>query len=192
MTGTLALCGHLGDGFVRVGAEDDDVHPALEVAGYVGDGFALAEGFLGLVDEDGVAAEGVHRGLKGEACAERGLFEEEDHLLGVERVAEVFGRELDGVRELEDGGEFVGREVGDGGEVAADHALGDLGEGGVGLNAEGAGFAAVAAPPFERGFMTMVLLSMYGFSGQRGGVGGGVFGQQIVERGDGLVDVLRL
>ena len=89
--GHVGVRGHLGDGVVREGAEDDDVHPALEVAGDVGDGLALAEGSVGLVDEDGVAADGVHRGLEGEARAQRGLFEEHDHLLGVERVAEVFG-----------------------------------------------------------------------------------------------------
>ena len=109
MTGTSAVRGHLGDGVVRVGAEDDDVHPALEVAGHVGEGFALAEGRLGLVDEDGVAAEGVDRGLEGEARAQRGLLEEHDHLLGVERVAEVFGVALDGVRELHDGGHLLRR-----------------------------------------------------------------------------------
>ena len=83
--------GHFGDGVVRVGAEDHDGHPALDVVGHVGEGFALAEGGLGLVDEDGVAAEGVDGGLEGEAGTERGLLEEEDHLLGVEGVAEGLG-----------------------------------------------------------------------------------------------------
>ena len=103
-----AVC-HLGDGVVRVGAEDDDVHPALEVAGHVGEGFAFAERGLGLVDEDGVAAEGVDCCLKGEASAEGCLLEEHDHLLGVERVAEVFGVVLDGVGELHDGGHLLRR-----------------------------------------------------------------------------------
>ena len=129
--------GHLGDGVVRVGAEDDDVHPALEVVGHVGEGLALAEGRLGLVDEDGVAAEGVDGGLEGEAGAQRGLLEEHDHLARVERVAEVFGMVLDGVGELHDGGHLLHGEVGDGAEVAAGETLGGLGEGGVGLDAEG-------------------------------------------------------
>ena len=89
--------GHFEDGLVGVGAEDDDLHPALEVAGDVGDGFTLAERGFCLVDEEGVAADGVHAGLEGEAGAEGLLFEDEDHLAGVEGVAEVFGRGLDGV-----------------------------------------------------------------------------------------------
>ena len=64
-------CGHLEDGVVRIGAEDDGGHPALDVVGHVGQRFALAEGRLGLVDEDGVAAEGVDAGLEGEAGAQR-------------------------------------------------------------------------------------------------------------------------
>ena len=77
----LGAGGHLGDGFVRVGAEHDDVHPALEVAGHVGERLALAEGRLRLVDEDGVAAEGVDGGFEGEAGTQRGLLEEHHHLL---------------------------------------------------------------------------------------------------------------
>ena len=85
--GDAGACGHLEDGLVRVGAEDDEVHPALDVVGHVGEGFALAERGLGLVDEDGVAAEGVDAGFKGEAGAEAGFLEEHDHLAGVEGVA---------------------------------------------------------------------------------------------------------
>ncbi len=51
-------------------------------------------GGLRLVDEDGVAAEGVDGGLEGEAGAEGGLLEEHDHLARVEGVAEVFGLAL--------------------------------------------------------------------------------------------------
>ena len=76
--------------------------------------------------EDRVAAEGIHRGLEGEARAERGLLEEEDHLPGVERVAEVVGVGFHGVRELENGDELLRREVGHGAEIAADEALGEL------------------------------------------------------------------
>ena len=81
--GGLGAGGHLGDGVVGVGAEDDEVHPALEVVGHVGKGLALAERRLSLVDEDGVAAEGVDGGLEGEAGAERGLLKEHDHLARV-------------------------------------------------------------------------------------------------------------
>ena len=127
--------GHLGDGLVRVGAQHHDAHPALDVVRHVGEGLALAERRLGLVDEDGVAAEGVDGGLEGEAGAQAGLLEEEDHLAGVERVAEVFGMILDRVGELHDGGHLFDGEVGDGAEVAAVEALGGFGEGDVGLDA---------------------------------------------------------
>jgi hypothetical protein len=127
---------HLGDGVVGVGAEDDEAHPALDVVGHIGEGFAFAEGGLGLVDEDGVAAEGVDGGLEGEAGAEAGLLEEHDELAGVEGVAEVFGVIFDGVGELHDGGHLLNGEVGDAAEVAAGEALGGFGEGGVGLDAE--------------------------------------------------------
>ncbi len=80
--GDLGAGGHLGDGVVGVGAEDDDVHPALEVVGHVGEGLALAERRLGLVDEDGVAAEGVDGGFEGQARAQGRLLEEHHHLPG--------------------------------------------------------------------------------------------------------------
>ena len=68
--GNTGVGGHFGDGFVRIGAKDDDGHPALEIARDIGDGFALAERGFCLVDEDSVAAEGVHGGLEGEAGAQ--------------------------------------------------------------------------------------------------------------------------
>jgi len=92
---------------------------------------------LGLVDEDGVAAESVDGGLEGEAGAEGGLLEEHDHLARIEGVAEVFGGGFDGVGELHDSRHLLDGEVGDGAEVAAAQALGGFAEGGVGLNAEG-------------------------------------------------------
>ncbi len=61
----------------------------------------------------------VDGGFEGEARAQRGLLEEHHHLLGVERVAEVFGVGLDRVGELHDGGHLLHGEVGDGAEVAA-------------------------------------------------------------------------
>ncbi len=124
--GNLRAGGHLGDGLVRVGAEDHDGHPTLDVVGHVGEGLALAEGRLGLVDEDGVAAEGVDGGLEGEARAQRCFLKEHDHLARVEGVAEVFGVGLDGVGELHDGGHLLDGEVGDGAEVASRRAASRL------------------------------------------------------------------
>ncbi len=135
--GDFGAGGHLGDGVVGVGAEDDEAHPALDVVGHIGEALALAEGGLGLVDEDGVAAEGVDGGFEGEAGAEGRLLEEHDHLAGVEGVTEVFGVVFDGVGKLHDGGHLLDGEVGDGAEVASAEALGGFAEGGVGLDAEG-------------------------------------------------------
>ncbi len=137
--GDFGAGGHLGDGVVRVGAEDDDGHPALEVVSHVGERFALAEGRLGLVDEDGVAAEGIDCGLEGETRAKAGLLEEHDHLPGVERVAEVLGVILDCVSEFHDGSHLLHGEIGDRAEVAAGETLGGFAEGCVGLDAEGRG-----------------------------------------------------
>ena len=65
--GDLRAGGHLGDGVVRVGAEDHDGHPALDVVRHVRERFALAERRLGLVDKDGVAAECIDGCLEGES-----------------------------------------------------------------------------------------------------------------------------
>ena len=89
-----------------------------------GERFTFAERGLGLVDEDGVAAEGVDAGLEAEAGAEGGLLEEEHHLFGIESVAEVVGVVLDGVGELHYGGHLLYGEIGDGAEIAAGEATG--------------------------------------------------------------------
>ena len=122
--GDARVGGHLRDGVVRVGAQDDDVDPALDVAGDVGDGLALAEGRVGLIDEDGVAAHGVDAGLKAEAGAQAGFLKHEDHLLGVEGMAVLARVALDVVAELEDGADFGAGEIGDGAHVFAGEARG--------------------------------------------------------------------
>ena len=125
---------------MRVGAQHDGVHPALQVVRHVRERLALAERRLRLVDEDGIAAERVDGGLKGEPRAQRRLLEEHHHLLGVERMAEVRRMLLHRVGELHHGGHLLHGEVGDGAEVAAGHAVGGLVEGCVGLDAERGGF----------------------------------------------------
>ena len=124
---------------------------------------------MGLVDEDGVAAEGVDAGLEGEARAEGGLLEEHHHLARVEGVAEVFGVVFDGVGELHDGRHLLNGEVGDGAEVAAGEATGGFGEGGIGLNA-------------KRGFAVEVFGGVEGF---------GVHDDGLATHGIGLLPVLR-
>ena len=122
--GDARVGGHLGDGVVGVGAQHDDIDPALDVAGDVGDGLALAQGRVGLIDEDGVAAHGVDAGLKAEARAQAGLLKHEHHLLGVEGVAILARIALDVVAELEDGADFGAGEIGDGAHVFAGKARG--------------------------------------------------------------------
>ncbi len=116
--GDARVLRHFCDGLVGVSAQHDDLDPALDVARDVGQGFALAEGRLGLVDEERGAAEGVHRRLEGEARAQGGLLEEHDHLLRVERPAIRGGVGLDVVGEREHAGQLGGGEVGDGAEIA--------------------------------------------------------------------------
>ena len=116
--------GHLGDGVVRVGAQHDDVDPALDIARHVGDGLALAERRVGLVDKDRVAAHGVDAGLEAQARAQAGLLEHQDHLLGVERVAILARVALDVVAELENGAHFAAGKIGDGAHVLAGQARG--------------------------------------------------------------------
>ena len=105
--GDLRAGGHLGDGVVRVGAEDHDGHPAFDVVRHVGERFALTQRRLRLVDEDGVTAKCVDGSLEGEASTQRCLLEEENHLACVERVPEIFGVVLDGMGELHDGGHLL-------------------------------------------------------------------------------------
>ncbi len=94
------------------------------IARHVGDGFALAERRVGLVDEDGVAAHGVDAGLKGEARAQAGLLKHQHHLLGVEGVAILARIALDVVAELENGAHFGAGEIGDGAQVLAGETRG--------------------------------------------------------------------
>ena len=86
--------------------------------------FALAEGRIGLIDEDRVAAHGVDAGLEGEARAQAGLLKHEHHLLGVEGVAILARIALDVVAELEDGAYLGAGEIGDGAHVFAGETRG--------------------------------------------------------------------
>jgi len=101
--------GHFGDRVVRVGAQHDDIDPALHVARDIRDGLALAEGRVGLIDKDCIAAHGVDAGLEGEARAQTDFLKHEHHLLGVKGVAILARIALDIVAELEDGADFGAR-----------------------------------------------------------------------------------
>ena len=92
-----------------------------------------------MVDEESVAAHSVHAGLEGEAGAKRLFFKDEDHLFGVERVAEVLGRCFHRVGEFKQRSQLRDGEVGDGDKIAPRETLSGVSEGSVGLNAEEAG-----------------------------------------------------
>ncbi len=98
--------GHLRDRIVRIGAQHDHIHPALQVARHVGDGFALTQRRIGLINEDGVTTHGVDAGFKAQARAQAGLFEHQHHLFGVESTAVLAGIALDLMAQLEDGAHF--------------------------------------------------------------------------------------
>ena len=117
-------------------------------------------------------------------------------------MAEVFGVILDGVGELHDGGHLLHGEVGDGAEVAAVEALGGLGEGGVGLDAElfdglGLGdrrglFGGFVCRRALRavGFIMTVLLPICVFSRRVGSGQRCQAGEDLVQGADRDVDVL--
>jgi hypothetical protein len=144
--------GHLGDGVVRVGAQHDHIHPALHVARHVGDGFALAQRRVGLIDEDGVAAHGVDAGLEAEARAQAGLLEHQHHLLGVEGMAVLARIALDVVAQLENGAHLGAGQIGDGAHVLAGQPRGGGKNIGVLLNGNGRG------RPFNGCLLAMVFL----------------------------------
>jgi hypothetical protein len=58
-------------------AGDDALHPAVEIASDIGDGFACAErgGSLGVIEENDRAAHALDANVKSDAGAERRLFE---------------------------------------------------------------------------------------------------------------------
>ena len=132
----LGAGSHLGDGVVRVGAQHDHAHPAFDVVRHVGQRLTFAKRRLRLVNEDGVPAKRVDRGLEGETCAQRCLLEEQHHLAAVERVAKVVRIALNRVRKLHDGRHLLDGQVGDGAEVAPAQTFGSLREGDIRLDAE--------------------------------------------------------
>ena len=173
--GHAGVLRHFGDGVVRVGAQDDDLDTSARRCGRCRRGIRARRGATGSGRRRARAAEGVHGGLKGEPRAQRGLLEEHDHLLRVEGPAIGRGVGLDVVGELEDAGQLRGGEVGDGAEVAA-------GEGDVGGGLGPGDSSSCTAAGLVANFLS---------SGDWGS--GGVrqlFGQDFVESGDGLVDVL--
>src|SRR5271165_7381898 len=82
--GDAGVGGHFLEDALLVDAGDDPVHPALEVARDIGDGFAFAETGLSVVQEDHGAAHAFDTDLEGDTGAQRGLLENERERLVAE------------------------------------------------------------------------------------------------------------
>lgn len=127
--GDAGPAGEFLDGVLGEDAGDDAVGPAVEVAGDIGEGFAVA-------DEadlcDGTAAELLDGEVKGEAGAEGGFFEQEAEVASGEGVGEVGGAAFDLFGEGEEAGEFVDGEVEVGAEIGGEEGRADGERGGEG------------------------------------------------------------
>ena len=77
--GNVGVGGHFFEDALVIDASDDALHPTIEIAGDVGDGFARAErsGSLGVVEENDGAPHALDADFKGDAGAQRGLLENE-------------------------------------------------------------------------------------------------------------------
>ena len=108
MTGTEA-CGY---GFVGKGAQHDAVHPALEVAGDVGERFARAQPPAGLINEERTAAERADADFKRHPGTQRRLLEDEHQLLARESARKLRRARLHQAGQLEQTLHFPGGQVG--------------------------------------------------------------------------------
>src|SRR6267154_6099251 len=88
-------------------AGDDALHPAIEIASDIGDGFACAErgGSLGVIEENHRAAHALDADVKSDARAERRLFENEGDEFALQRGSVADGTRFDVGGEVE---EFAG------------------------------------------------------------------------------------
>ena len=116
-------CRHLFDGFLIVSTQHDGVHPALDVVRDVGQSFAGAEALLGLIDEEGGAAQAGHAGLEGQPGAQRGLLEKHHHLFSGERPAEVSRTRLHQGGEVQYAFDFARAKVAAGNQVTRPEVL---------------------------------------------------------------------
>src|SRR5579884_1569670 len=120
--GYARMLGHLLDGGVLEGAQDNAIDPALEVMGDIAELFTGIEAVARVVHEKRGAAQARHAGLKCQASAQRGLLEKHGELLAEQRAAEVLGAGLHHVGEVEDGAHVGGRKIANGNEVVEPHA----------------------------------------------------------------------
>src|SRR6266403_5491109 len=90
-----------------IDAGDDALHPAIEIAGDLGDGFACAErgGGLGVIEATHRAAHALDADVKSYAGAERRLLENEGDKFSLQRGRVAHGARFDVGGEVE---EFAG------------------------------------------------------------------------------------
>jgi hypothetical protein len=112
--------GELDQGFVGEGAGHDQVDEAIEIAGDVGDGLALAELDVVRRQVHSLAAELRHADLEGHAGAQARLLEDHRQRLAGEQGGALAGLEvaLELRRQLQDLVDLGAAEPGEGEEVA--------------------------------------------------------------------------
>src|SRR5882762_2139140 len=100
-------------------AGHDTLHPAIEIASDIGDGFARAErgGSLGVIEENDRSAHALDADVESDACAERRLLENEGDKFSLQR-----GSVADGTRfyvggEVEEFASVRGTPLGSGEEI---------------------------------------------------------------------------
>src|SRR6267142_2447354 len=83
----VGVGGHFFEHALVIDAGDDALHPAIEIASDIGDGFAGAErgGSLGVIEENHGAAHALDADVKSYARAERRLFENESDEFALQR-----------------------------------------------------------------------------------------------------------
>src|SRR6267378_4298960 len=99
----VSVAGHFLEDALLVHARDDTMHPALEVARDVGDGFARAERRrrLRVIQENDGTAHALNSDVEGDARAQRWLFENQGDEFSVERGSVAYRTGLDVRRKLE-------------------------------------------------------------------------------------------
>ena len=93
------------------GADDDCIHPALDVVGNIAQRFAVFHAGAGLVHKEGGAAQAGHAGFKGQAGAQGGFFEEQHQLFAGQRRTKISRTVLDDVGEFEERFNLLGRKI---------------------------------------------------------------------------------
>src|SRR5712672_2923551 len=91
----VGIGGHFFENALVIDAGDNALHPAVEIASDIGDGFAGAErgGGLGVIEKNDRAAHALDADVKSDARAERRLFENESDEFALQR-----GSVADGTR----------------------------------------------------------------------------------------------